>query len=47
MPRFAVILLKRLLLLIPVMILVVTMVFMLVHLVPGDPARLIVGENAS
>ena len=46
MPRFALILLKRLLLLLPVVFLVVTVVFLLVHLVPGDPARLIVGENA-
>ena len=46
MPRFALILLKRFLLLLPVVFLVVTVVFLLVHLVPGDPARLIVGENA-
>ena len=47
MPRFPLILARRLLLLIPVMFLVVTFVFLLVHLVPGDPARLIVGDNAS
>lgn len=40
-------LLKRFLLLLPVVFLVVSLVFFLVHLVPGDPARLIVGENAS
>lgn len=38
---------RRFLLLIPVVFLVVTLVFMLDHLVPGDPARLIVGESAS
>jgi len=47
MSRFLSILGRRLLLLIPVVFLVVTLVFLLVHLVPGDPARLIVGENAS
>ncbi len=47
MPRFLLILARRILLLIPVVFLVVTFVFLLVHLVPGDPARLIVGENAS
>ena len=47
MSRFLLILGRRLLLLIPVVFLVVTFVFLLVHLVPGDPARLIVGENAS
>ena len=47
MPRILLILVRRLLLLIPVIFLVVTFVFLLVHLVPGDPARLIVGENAS
>jgi ABC-type dipeptide/oligopeptide/nickel transport system permease component len=47
MKGFAVIVARRFLLLIPVVFLVVTMVFLLVHLVPGDPARLIVGDNAS
>jgi ABC-type dipeptide/oligopeptide/nickel transport system permease component len=47
MPRFLLIVARRLMLLVPVVFLVVTFVFMLVHLVPGDPARLIVGENAS
>src|SRR5512143_1323991 len=47
MPRFVLILLRRVALLLPGMFLVVTVVFVLVHLVPGDPARLIVGENAS
>lgn len=46
MPRFLLILIRRVLLLIPVVFLVVTLVFLLVHLVPGDPARLIVGDNA-
>lgn len=38
---------KRALLLVPVLWAVVTLVFFLIHIVPGDPARLIVGENAT
>jgi peptide/nickel transport system permease protein len=47
MRRFVVVVAGRLALLVPVALLVVTLVFLLVHFVPGDPARLIVGENAS
>ncbi|MFT4957025.1 MAG: peptide/nickel transport system permease protein [Halobacteriales archaeon] len=39
--------LKRLLLLIPVLIGVATFVFAMLHLSPGDPARLIAGRRAS
>jgi peptide/nickel transport system permease protein len=38
---------KRALLLAPVLWAVVTLVFFLIHIVPGDPARLIVGESAT
>jgi ABC-type dipeptide/oligopeptide/nickel transport system permease component len=47
MKGLALIIARRLMLLVPVVLLVVTTVFLLVHLVPGDPARLIVGDNAS
>lgn len=40
-------LVKRLLLVVPVIWAVVTLVFFLIHLVPGDPARLLAGENAT
>lgn len=40
-------LLKRLLLLIPVLIGVATFVFAILHLSPGDPARVIAGQRAS
>jgi len=39
--------LKRLLLLIPVLFGVATVVFAILHLAPGDPARLIAGQRAS
>ncbi|MFQ3320084.1 MAG: peptide/nickel transport system permease protein [Natronomonas sp.] len=39
--------LKRLLLLIPVLFGVATLVFAILHLAPGDPARIIVGQRAS
>ena len=42
---FAVI--RRLLIIIPVLWAVVTLVFLLIHIVPGDPARQLVGENAT
>jgi ABC-type dipeptide/oligopeptide/nickel transport system permease component len=38
---------RRLLIVIPVMWAVVTLVFLLIHIVPGDPARQLVGENAT
>ncbi len=40
-------LLKRLLLLIPVLWLVVSLIFFLIHLVPGDPVEQMLGEGAS
>ena len=39
--------LRGVLLVIPVLWAVVTLVFLLLHIVPGDPARQLVGENAS
>ncbi|MGD9712574.1 MAG: nickel ABC transporter permease [Thermomicrobiales bacterium] len=39
--------LRRLLLLVPVMLIVGVVVFMLVHLTPGDPAAVILGQNAT
>jgi peptide/nickel transport system permease protein len=39
--------LRRLLMLIPVMLIVGVVVFMLVHLTPGDPAAVILGQNAT
>src|SRR6266436_3423217 len=39
--------LRRLLIIIPVLWAVVTLVFLLIHIVPGDPARQLVGENAT
>lgn len=44
MARF---LLRRLLLTIPVLIGVATLVFALIHLVPGDPVQVMLGESAS
>lgn len=38
---------RRLLIIIPVLWAVVTLVFLLIHIVPGDPARQLVGENAT
>ena len=38
---------RRLLMIIPVLWAVVTLVFLLIHIVPGDPVRQLVGENAS
>src|ERR671934_826332 len=40
-------LLKRLLLVLPVVWAVVTLVFLLIHIVPGDPVRNALGENAT
>jgi peptide/nickel transport system permease protein len=39
--------LRRILITIPVLWAVVTLVFLLIHIVPGDPARQLVGENAT
>jgi peptide/nickel transport system permease protein len=47
MRGFAFALLRRLFLVIPVLWAVVTLVFLLIHIVPGDPARQLVGENAT
>ena len=38
---------KRLLLLIPILLCVSFVVFFILDLTPGDPARLILGEDAS
>ncbi len=40
-------LLRRLLLMIPVALLVSFVTFMLIHLIPGDPARVLLGESAT
>src|ERR1041385_7416059 len=40
-------LIKRILIVIPVLWAVVTLVFLLIRIVPGDPARQLVGENAT
>ena len=40
-------LLRRLLYLIPVMLIVVSIVFLLIHLIPGDPAAVMAGADAS
>ena len=47
MRGFAFAIVRRLLIMIPVLWAVVTLVFLLIHIVPGDPARQLVGENAS
>jgi ABC-type dipeptide/oligopeptide/nickel transport system permease component len=47
MRGFAFALVRRLLIIIPVLWAVVTLVFLLIHIVPGDPARQLVGENAT
>jgi peptide/nickel transport system permease protein len=44
MPRF---LTRRLLLTVPVLVGVATLVFLLIHLVPGDPVQIMLGESAS
>ncbi len=48
-PRYAMLryLIRRLLLTIPVLLGVATLVFALIHLVPGDPAQAMLGEGAS
>ena len=40
-------LVKRLVLVLPVIWAVVTLVFLLIHIVPGDPVRNALGENAT
>ncbi len=40
-------LIKRLLLTIPILLLVSIMTFSLIHMIPGDPARVILGQEAS
>jgi peptide/nickel transport system permease protein len=47
MRGFATAIVRRLLVIVPVLWAVVTLVFLLIHLVPGDPARQLVGENAT
>src|ERR1044071_4394482 len=47
MRGFAFAVLRRLLIIVPVLWAVVTLVFLLIHIVPGDPARPLVGENAT
>ena len=38
---------KRLLEIIPILLLVSILIFMFVHMIPGDPARLVAGEDAT
>jgi ABC-type dipeptide/oligopeptide/nickel transport system permease component len=47
MRGFAFAVLRRLFVVIPVLWAVVTVVFLLIHIIPGDPARNLVGENAT
>ncbi len=47
MRQIALAIVRRLLVLLPVLWAVVTLVFLLIHIVPGDPAVLLVGENAT
>ena len=39
--------LKRVLQIIPVLVMVTVLIFLMIHLIPGDPARLILGEKAT
>jgi ABC-type dipeptide/oligopeptide/nickel transport system permease component len=47
MRGFAIATLRRLLIVVPVLWAVVTLVFFLIHIVPGDPAELLLGQNAT
>lgn len=47
MRNIAFAILRRLFVIVPVLWAVVTLVFLLIHIVPGDPARQLVGENAT
>src|SRR4029078_11409113 len=47
MRGFAFAVVRRLLIIVPVLWAVVTLVFLLIHIVPGDPAQTLVGENAT
>src|SRR5436190_9172724 len=47
MRGFAFAIIRRLLIIVPVLWAVVTLVFLLIHIVPGDPVRQLVGENAT
>src|SRR6266581_7533557 len=40
-------LIRRVLAVVPVMIIVVTIVFLLIHLIPGDPVAVILGPDAT
>src|ERR1041384_4357884 len=40
-------LVRRVLAVVPVMVVVVTVVFLLIHLIPGDPVSVILGPDAS
>ena len=47
MPALYVYIVNRVLRMIPVLLAVVTLVFLMLHLIPGDPARVVLGEEAS
>src|SRR5262245_48232321 len=47
MGTIALALIRRFMMVIPVLWAVVTLVFFLIHIVPGDPARNLAGENAT
>lgn len=38
---------KRILQIIPVLFLTTVLIFLMIHLIPGDPARLMLGEKAT
>ncbi|MGI4757545.1 MAG: peptide ABC transporter permease, partial [Janthinobacterium lividum] len=45
--KFLLVLLRRMLLTLPVLWIIVSVVFLLIHLVPGDPIAQMMGEGAS